>query len=148
MVGITPKNSMKHFEIRIGINNTEYVSDINSFVDGLAGSYLLGRKEIGQDTVSIRTPLRLKGDFLVLNFNTFGLASNAYHHLIIDAILVDNQNKSYSYDITKEMKRIPNGGLIVLDSIIEIPKVEGVGGGGIGATVGGWGDEDDVDIIM
>lgn len=46
MVEITPKNIIKHFEIRIGINNTEYVSDINSFVDGLAGSYLLVEKKL------------------------------------------------------------------------------------------------------
>lgn len=106
----------------------------------------MGKKKLANDSVSIKTRLKLNKDYLVFNFNTFGLAQNAIHNFKINATLANGENKLFKIDISKEMRRIPNGGLIIIDSIIEFPIISGGGFGG--GTVEGWGDGDDIEIIM
>ncbi|MCK9163125.1 MAG: DUF5119 domain-containing protein [Bacteroidales bacterium] len=145
MIEISPKNIIKHFEVRLKIKNPGSIYDISGFVSGLSGSYLLGRKDLANDTVSIKTRMHLDNGFLVLKFNTFGLVPNTTHILNIDAVLLNSETRSFGYDISREMRRIPNGGIIILDSVITVPIVTG---GGMGGTVVGWGNEEGVEIIM
>lgn len=149
IVEIAPKNIIKHFEIRVGVTNPESIGDIHGVVSGLSGSYLLGRKETANDSVSVKTRLRLDKDkkYLIFNFNTFGLIPNSTHYINVDVELMNNENRFFGFNITRELKRIPNGGIITLDSIVDLPIVT-VGGGGIGASVGDWGGEEGVDIIL
>ncbi len=146
IIEISPKNIIYHFEIKVEIYNPESIAEIHGLVSGLSGSYLLGKKELANDSVSIKTRLHLDKEYMVFSFNTFGLVPNSNHSLSVDIGLLNNDNRVFKFDITRELLRIPNGGSITLDSIIDIPLVST--GGGMGGTVVGWGNEEGVEIIL
>lgn len=144
-IGITPKNIIKNYEIKIKVINPESVSSVSSTVSGFSGSYLLGLQTLDNNTVSIYSQSYFEGDWLIIPINSFGLVSTSSHTLTIKFNLLNGEIQTQSYDIGEDLNEIPNGGRVVMDSIIEIPIVTG---GGIGGSVGEWGEEGNVDIVL
>ena len=145
IIEIKPKNIIYHFEIKVKITNPGSIAEIHGFVSGLSGSYLLGKKELANDSVSIKTRLHLDKEYMVFSFNTFGLSSNSVNNLNVDIELLNKETRNFRFDITSELRRIPYGGKIKIDSIIDIPLVTG---GGMGGTVIGWGEEEGIDLVL
>lgn len=144
-VEITPKNIIKNYEIKIKVINPESVSSVFATVSGFSGSYLLGLQTVENNTVSIYSQSYFEGDWLIIPINSFGLVNTSSHILSIKFNLLNGEQKNQSYDIGEDLNEIPNGGRIVMDSIIDIPIVTG---GGIGGSVGEWGEEGNVDIVL
>lgn len=144
-IEITPKNIIKNYKIKIKVVNPESASSVSAIVSGFSGSYLLGLQTLDNNTVSIYSQSYFEGDWLIIPINSFGLVSTSSHTLTIKFNLLNGEPLTRSYNIGDNLNQIPNGGTIIMDSIIDIPIVTG---GGIGGTVGEWGEEGNVDIVL
>lgn len=144
-VEITPKNIIKNYEIKIKVINPESVSSVSSIVSGFSGSYLLGLQTLENNTVSIYSQSYFENDWLIIPINSFGLVNTSSHTLTIKFNLLNGEPMTKDYNVGDMLNAIPNGGRIIMDSIIDIPIVTG---GGIGGSVGEWGEEGNVDIVL
>jgi len=145
-IEITPKNIIKNYEIKIKVVNKESVSSVSGVLSGFSGSYLLGVQALENNSVSIYSEAYFSNDWLILPINTFGIVGSCSNHtLTLKFTLLNGEKQTKSFDIKNNVNAIPNGGIIILDSTIVIPIVTG---GGIGGTVGNWGDEEGVEIVL
>jgi len=145
-IEITPKNIIKNYEIKIKVVNKESVSSVSGVLSGFSGSYLLGVQALENNSVSIYSEAYFNNDWLILPINTFGIVGSCSNHtLTLKFTLLNGEKQTKSFDIKNNVNAIPNGGIIILDSTIVIPIVTG---GGIGGTVGNWGDEEGVEIVL
>lgn len=145
-IEIAPKNVIKNYEIKIKVTNPDNIAKLYAIVSGFSGSYLMGSQTLANDLVAIHASMTLEDDFLVMPLNTFGKVRGSENIMTIKLILLSGEERYYNFNTTNAINNLPNGGIIIMDSIVDIPVISG--SGGIGGTVGDWGDEDGVDIVM
>lgn len=146
-ISIAPSNKIKNYEFRIKVTNPENISRLYAIVTGFSGSYFLGSQSLANDLVAIHSNMHLEGDYLVMYLNTFGKIRGSENILTIKLLLLNGEERYYNFNTTSAINNLPNGGGIMMDSIVDIPVITG-GSGGIGGEIIGWGNEEGIDIIM
>ena len=144
-IEMTPKNVIKKYEIRIMVENSSSIYSAFATISGFSGSYLLGQQRPMNDNVSLFSDVIISDDKIVIPFCTFGLIPFEENNLNLRIKLINDSIMEHKFNITNQIQPIPNGGLIILDTLLKIPIVTS---SGIGATVGGWSDEEGVDITL
>ncbi|MDD2489254.1 MAG: DUF5119 domain-containing protein [Bacteroidales bacterium] len=144
-IEMTPKNIIKKYEIRIMVDNPSSIYSAFATISGFSGSYLLGQQRTMNDNVSLLSDVIIIDDKIVIPFCTFGLIPFEENNLNLRIKLINDSILEEQINITNQIQPMPNGGLIIIDTLLKIPIVTS---SGIGATVGGWTDEEGVDIIL
>jgi len=144
-IEMTPKNIIKKYEIRIMVDNPSSIYSAFATISGFSGSYLLGQQRTMKDNVSLLSDVIIIDDKIVIPFCTFGLIPFEENNLNLRIKLINDSILEEQINITNQIQPMPNGGLIIIDTLLKIPIVTS---SGIGATVGGWTDEEGVDIIL
>lgn len=146
-ISIAPDDVVKNYEIHVEVENAGGLVGVYGIVSGLSGSYMLGEHKPADDPVSIHGEMRLKDGELIMHLSTFGKIKDRSSSFIVRTILNNGETLFFEFDITDDMDDLPDGGLIIIDDIIELPYIGGTGGG-MGASVDDWGEEEGVDIEM
>ena len=144
-IEMTPKNIIKKYEIKIMVDNPSSIYSAFATISGFSGSYLLGQQRTMNDNVSLLSDVIISDDKIVIPFCTFGLIPFEENNLNLRIKLINDSILEEQINITNQIQPMPNGGLIIIDTLLKIPIVTS---SGIGATVGGWTDEEGVDIIL
>lgn len=78
----------------------------------------------------------------------YGTRADNVYTLNVEVRLRNGKIKKFDFDITDQMKHQPQGGVIVVDGL-EITDAEGAGGSsGFDVDVDGWGDYQDIPIVL
>lgn len=162
-----PKLVVKNHFFKVKAEGLEYVSAIVGVVDGMAACYCLSQchRTVGEAPIYFEGIAR-NGE-IVGSFTSFGMpengvtrASEGVVKLMLAFVKTDKSVQKVEVDITEVIVNSESGGegeVVKPSKEIELPledniKVEkpdnpsGGGDGGIGGEVGGWGDEEEVEL--
>ncbi|WP_455963341.1 DUF5119 domain-containing protein [Bacteroides bouchesdurhonensis] len=162
-----PKLVVKTYSFKVKAEGLQYVSAIVGVVDGMAGRYCLGKchKMIGEAPIYFEGVVR--DGMVVGNFTAFGMPGNAATRandglvkLTLAFVKTDQSLHKVEVDITDVITNSESGGEgeveqpskeieLPLEEDIKVEKPDkpsGGGDGGIGGDVGGWGDDEEVEL--
>lgn len=163
-----PKPVLRSYSFQMKVAGLQYVSNVVGYVEGMANSYHLGTGVKASKGGPVFFSMSKTTERVCGCFRVFGVPDAATSRaefqmtLTLAFIKTDNSMQTLAVDITEAVKPSnPEGGeadeeegqkeieLPVDDENpleIEKPTNPPSGGGGMGGEVGGWGDEDEVEL--
>lgn len=172
LLELKPEAVVTKYSFEIKIEGWDRVSKVICHVDGLNGSYQLGRRTYGLSKAPIYVETELKEGLLWGYFSSFGVRATARTRAELPKMLTlkivkrDNTVQEVKVDVAELIENPPADGdeepdltpESDTDIHFELPVVEGEivvddlepgfdeGGGGIGGDVGDWDDETNVEL--
>lgn len=136
----------------------QYVSLARGSLAGMAGSVQLNSGQTSEEEVTVLYDCTLESfgtqalvrSFGVPNFPNDRYTTKAEHKygLNLEVRLKNGKIKSFDFDVTDQVERQPQGGVIVVSGI-EISDEEGTeGGSGFDVDVEGWGEYEDIELPL
>lgn len=135
----------------------EYVALARGALAGMAGSVYLFDGHTTDNAVTLLYDCTLEDFGPQAIVQSFGIPNypnpdytrgNQKYALNLEVKLKNGKMKSFDFDVTDQVEKQPNGGVVVVRGI-EIPDEEGQeGGSGFDVDVEGWGDYQDVELPL
>lgn len=131
------------------ISGREYVSEARAYLSGMAGKVSLKDGHTDNDKVVTLLLDCYTCDYGVETIaRSFGRSETAAtHKLVLELKLMSGKVKMVEFDVTDQVSRQPQGGVIVVNGIVVTPEEgERPGGSGFDGDVNDWEENVDVDI--
>ena len=136
----------------------EYVALSRGAIAGMAASVSILDGQTGSERATIIFDSEIKPFGVEAFVRTFGVPDYPNGHygsraqftygLNLEVRLKNGKIKNFDFDITNQMTRQPQGGVIVVSGL-EITDEEGMGGSsGFDVTVDGWGEYEDIPLQL
>ena len=131
------------------ISGREYVFEARAYLSGMAGKVSLKDGHTDNDKVVTLLLDCYTCDYGVETIaRSFGRSETAAtHKLVLELKLMSGKVKMVEFDVTDQVSRQPQGGVIVVNGIVVTPEEgERPGGSGFDGDVNDWEENVDVDI--
>ncbi len=136
----------------------QYVSLARGALAGMAGSVQLNSGQTSEEEVTVLYDCTLESfgaQSLVRSFGVPNFPNDHYttkaerkYGLNLEVRLKNGKIKSFDFDVTDQVERQPQGGVIVVSGI-EISDEEGTeGGSGFDVDIDGWGEYEDIELPL
>lgn len=167
-LNLKPELAIRTYAFNVKAIGMQYVSSVMGVIEGMACSYHLGSGNRVNSSNPVLFELNKTPDGVEGSFSTFGVLdammtrAGGAINMTLAFIKTDNSVHAVKVDIAEVVIEAEGGSggsgggtppniEIPIEDPIEIQKPDGPppgGGGGIGGDVGGWGDEDEVELPM
>ena len=136
----------------------QYVSLARGALAGMAGSVQLNNGQTSEEEVTVLYDCTLESFGAQSLVRSFGVPNFPNDHYItkaerkyglnLEVRLKNGKIKSFDFDVTDQVERQPQGGVIVVSGI-EISDEEGTeGGSGFDVDIDGWGEYEDIELPL
>lgn len=136
----------------------QYVSLARGALAGMAGSVQLNSGQTSEEEVTVLYDCTLESFGAQSLVRSFGVPNFPNDHYItkaerkyglnLEVRLKNGKIKSFDFDVTDQVERQPQGGVIVVSGI-EISDEEGTeGGSGFDVDIDGWGEYEDIELPL
>lgn len=135
----------------------EYIGIARGALSDMARSVSLSNGRTSTDKATILFDCEVKpwgvealvGSFGVPDFPNPNYTRGGYEHgLNLEVRLKNGKTFNFNHDVTDQIEKQPTGGVIRVSGL-KISEDDGLeGGGGFDVTVEGWGEDEDIDIVI